>query len=298
MAPVTVNASDTTFIAAAHPTQNFCGLNHITVDNRPRARNRCVGLVKFALPALPEGGTLTRTTLNLFIGQTGCVSPINPVRRLLVYKNLSDFSACTAVWGNRPVTAGEPLCDIAFGYAAQRRYVSCDITPLARGWLEGGPNYGVSLETPALPPAGPIFIGSGCSEHPPLLLLSFAPQPPVPGDAVIKPIFKDVTYTLTGSEPFLFTTPVETAGAAQITFFIQNLGTQPVTAALQISPDGQAFMEEAQRVAVNSGALEALCPYRLARFTRVVISNSSLTAADVKVWAQTQALGYRLHYQS
>ncbi len=298
MAPVTVNASDTTFAAAAYPNQNFCGLDHMTIDNRPRMQSRCVGLVKFALPDLPEGSVLSRAVLNLFIGQSGCVSPLRLARRLLVYKNLSDFSACTAVWTNRPVTADEPSCDIGVTPAAERRYASCDITPLARQWIEGGPNCGVSLETPASASAGPVFIGSECSAHPPLLQLTFQPQPPIPGDALIKPIFKDSTYALTGSDPFLFTTPVETAGAAEITFFIQNLGTQPVTAALQISPDGQAFMEEAQRVAVKSGALEALCPYRFARFTRAVVSNSSLTDADVKVWAQTQTLGYRLHYQS
>ncbi len=71
------------------------------------------------------------------------------------------------------------------------------------------------------------------------------------------------------SQAARYTGPFCTKDAKTITVFIMNTGLSPVTAYLEISPNGVNFMEDPQRLELPCGALGALTPYLFSKYLRV-----------------------------
>lgn len=72
--------------------------------------------------------------------------------------------------------------------------------------------------------------------------------------------------------------------AKTITVFIINTGPSPVTAYLEISPNGVNFMEDPQRLELLPGAMGALTPYLFSKYLRVAaISPHGRISVNVQI---------------
>ena len=74
--------------------------------------------------------------------------------------------------------------------------------------------------------------------------------------------------------------------ARTITVFITNTGTVPVTAYLEISPDGAGYLEDPQRLVLQAGALGALTPYLFSKYLRVAAVGASQGSILVNIQMQ------------
>ena len=86
-----------------------------------------------------------------------------------------------------------------------------------------------------------------------------------------------------------FSSIKDTSLTKTVTFFITNLGINPVTVNAQISPDGNNFINESLIVTVQRGETVIIVPYCFANYTRLVIKNiNSDYHSKVKIWYQAQ----------
>ena len=295
MVSTIVHTCETTSVSLAQPDQNYCSETNLTIDNRPLVNSRYASLIKFALPAAPAGMILLQATLSLYVTQTGISLPCNG-RAILVYNNLSDFSAGTVTWSTRPSTEASAAGSAELCASSVGQYIVCDITTLAKAWFSGTSNYGITLDTPEQAANNPILADSANGTHPPLLTLVYQDVPQYRGTAV--PSIDSKRYQLIGASTQLFTTSVDLSAALNSSFIIQNLGSQPFTALLQLSPDKLIFLNDEQRLIVQPSTIVMLCPYRFARYVRLMIDNSAHINVNSTIWIQTQNLNFNFNYQS
>lgn len=296
MVSTIIHTCETTYVSLAQPDQNYCSEANLSIDNPPLVNNRYTGLIKFALPAAPSGMILLQATLSLYVTQTGISLPCNG-RAILVYNNLADFSADTVTWNTRPTTSGSSSGGTNICASSAGRYTTIDITELAKGWENGNiRNCGITLDTPEQAANSPILIESALSAHPPLLTLAYQDVPQYEASAV--PAFDNRRYQLLGTSVQLFTPSVDLSYALNTSIIIQNLGSQPFTAFLQLSPDKLIFTNDAQVLTILPSTVAMLCPYRFARYVRLMVDNSAHTNVNSTIWIQTQNLNYNLNYQT
>ncbi|SDM52706.1 DNRLRE domain-containing protein [Acetanaerobacterium elongatum] len=295
MVSTIVHTCETTYLSLAQPNQNYCSETNLTIDNRPLVNSRYSSLIKFALPAAPVGMILLQATLSLYVTQTGISLPCNG-RAILVYNNLADFSADTVTWSTRPSTEASAVDSVELCASSVGQYIACDITDLAKAWFSGTSNYGITLDTPEQTANNPILADSANSTHPPLLTLIYQDIPQYKGTAV--PFTDSKRYQLIGTSAQLFTTSVDLSATLNCSFIIQNLGSQPFTALLQLSPDKLIFLNDEQRLIVQPSTVVMLCPYRFARYVRLMIDNSAHINVNSTIWIQTQNLNFSFNYQS
>ena len=82
--------------------------------------------------------------------------------------------------------------------------------------------------------------------------------------------------------------PICVQDARTITVFVQNTGQNPLTAYLEVGPDGSAFMEDPQRLEVQPGEMGAVTPFLFSRYFRVAAWSASRGSANIFVQMQNE----------
>lgn len=86
--------------------------------------------------------------------------------------------------------------------------------------------------------------------------------------------FCEYTAELRLAQTVRYAGPFCVKDARTITVFIMNTGPGPVTAYLEISPNGVNFMEDPQRLELPPGAMGALTPYLFSKYLRVAATGA------------------------
>ena len=111
----TVVASADTWVDENNPTQNFGGTGTLQVQSRNTSRNQR-SLVRFALPAVPAGCSVTAATLRLYadsqiIGRT-----------IDVHQAASAWDEGTVTWNTSPGATGTAVGSLTLGVAGWQEW--------------------------------------------------------------------------------------------------------------------------------------------------------------------------------
>jgi hypothetical protein len=98
------------------------------------------GLIRFDLPALPAGSTITEARFFAFAPKDLGRVPAS----IGLHRITSDWDAATTTWSSQPDHVATPE-DITSVQPDQEGYVSWLVTNLAQDWYRGQPNFGVKL---------------------------------------------------------------------------------------------------------------------------------------------------------
>ena len=80
-----------------------------------------------------------------------------------------------------------------------------------------------------------------------------------------------------------------TSGLSMYTFFVQNMGSHPLSVLIQISPDRSATVNEAASILIPPGVTEALVPQKFGFFSRLAFKACFPgTRSLLKIWFQGQ----------
>ncbi|WP_157277582.1 DUF6385 domain-containing protein [Paenibacillus taiwanensis] len=82
----------------------------------------------------------------------------------------------------------------------------------------------------------------------------------------------------------------DTSVASVISYAVKNKGASSLSAALEISPNGIDFTEDAVAT-IDAGALKVIVPNRFLRWTRVRLTSAHREKAAADVYYQDQTLG-------
>src|ERR1700730_11210062 len=166
-------ASDS-FTNSNQPTTNFGTNVSLKIDGTVAKKT----YIRFDLSSLPTGTTgsqISKATLQLF------VNTVNNAGTFDVFRVTSAWNEASITFNNAPsVAATADLSAISAG--TTNSFVSLDITPLVKNWVDGVlPNNGVAL-TPSSGSGINVFLDSkeaSGTSHPPQLLVFLQNQGPV-----------------------------------------------------------------------------------------------------------------------
>jgi hypothetical protein len=139
---ITINASQSTFIASNYPDTNYSSiaLNEVGNFTVPVAVES--GFLYFDTSSLPSTATIVSATLSIFVS-----SVPNDDITLYYYNCISSWNEATLTWNTRPGAAGTPLTSKIYR-STDSGYVSVDITDGVQQWVNGTTyNYGLQLGT-------------------------------------------------------------------------------------------------------------------------------------------------------
>ncbi|GEM_PF-5525842 len=295
MSTLNLTPSDATYVSKCSPDENFCASDILRIKSDKRLGNLYVGLIKLDIPPFLPDIRVDRAFLYLFLDNHYIDRTFFLPRQALILKNLSNFSECAATWSNRPAHSGTPYAVIDLRDRFCLEYVKCDITALVSDWSDlPAKNYGLTLEL-ASPVCGSIFFESKRGNHPPFVLIEYSHKKPEPicRDARIISDFVDEIHRLQQQGPRATSPLIDISRSKTVSVFVQNLGSNPVTAHLQISPDGSSFIDDPQLVRLTDQNPAVIVPYRFAKYLRTVVQSDNGTGhINVNIRYQSQLLDY------
>lgn len=139
---VSINASQSTFIASNFPNSNYSSLvlNEIGNFTVPVAIES--GFLYFDTSIIPSSATIISADIKLFVSSV-------PNNNITVYyfNCVVPLVASTLTWNTRPGAAGTPLTSKLYKIS-DSGYVAVDITEGVQQWIDGTTyNYGLQLGT-------------------------------------------------------------------------------------------------------------------------------------------------------
>ena len=111
----TVVASTDAWIDEANPTQNFASTGTLQVQSRNSGRNQRA-LVRFTLPSVPAGCSVTAATLRLYANSSIAGRTID------VYRAAAPWNEGTVTWNTRPGTTGTAVGSASLGAAGWQQW--------------------------------------------------------------------------------------------------------------------------------------------------------------------------------
>lgn len=120
----TLVSSADAWVDEAAPTTNYGATNPLNVASRNAARNRRA-LVRFTLPTLPAGCSVTAGTLRLYANSS------TGGRTIDVYRAAASWTEGTVTWNTRPATTGTAVGTGSLGAAGWQTWnVSAEMVAL------------------------------------------------------------------------------------------------------------------------------------------------------------------------
>lgn len=307
MSMIDLVPSDATFICRDDPAADHSRACALVTAAAGRRGITSAILLKFPRPSLAANTVVTQAELVLHPWQSRGAE-IHPA--FYVYSLETDFCGCLATWQRQPKFGGFPQASQPAATCAKDGALHCDITNLAMDWLSSKESHmGIAIAPQA---DTCLMLHSACSAHPPCLRLhccgNLLQEPPEeerrgqqcgPDSEEDRPRqalcgYREKVYLLDICNATACTKAMDISQARTVTFLIKNCGCTAIGAKLQISPDGQDWMDDRQGVAVSPEGLAAITPYLFARYIRLNISSADPKGGKAKVWYQSQSLNYRL----
>jgi len=144
--------------ATTDHTANLSSVADADISNRDPTQNRGTSTIMYAgydvdlgtlqsfihfdLSSIPSGATINSASFNAY------VDVVVGAPTIKVYKVLSPWHEHSVNWNNRPLVLLSPWQGFEITYDDVGKWIHWDMTELARAWLAGAPNYGLSLQGP------------------------------------------------------------------------------------------------------------------------------------------------------
>ncbi len=270
-------------INSQHPTTNYGSLDNMGVgryDNFSTLR----ALIQFDITSIPEGVSITSAVMTLNVVSIYNSSIIDVVTP---YRVMQDWNEYTVNWVNGPT-----IDNNTFGGSVNLFSIgaySWDVTNLVKGWYTGlYPNYGVMLRSLETRNFEAKIIATreyaDISKRPSLTITYEATNL----FSLYGRLKHSDTQTVVTSDSYAGGNVYNTSEMSMYTFFIKNNGMNPAKVKLQISPDGQNWLDGSESVVVLSGEMKALVPYIYAHYSR--LSYKSLNNGEqtnITIWYQS-----------
>lgn len=117
---------------------------------------------------------------------------------------------------------------------------------------------------------------------------------PTPGSGVLRGDFQEHIELLQASDGQGFSETLETEQAETVTVFVKNLGSGPLAAFLQNSPDGADFVNDPKLLELESGQIGYLVPYIFSKYIRAAIQSEG--GGTAQIWFQIQNRSYTQYW--
>jgi hypothetical protein len=243
--------------------------------------DRCGGLIQFSDAQFLHPERIARARLRLLLLRARSRASI-----LTAQANEEPFDPRCVTWVTRPAVQPRPRVDLLADAAWAGEYIEYDVATLLPSHSAC---FGLTLSTrPGQNDAAVFSIGE-CA--PPILSVSVRDDPAPEHGFNITGLFRQHTFHLEG-EGQAHSPQVAMDDAERITVFAKNTGVQDLTFDLQISPDGEDFLDDPQSVSVASGKTMSLTPYFFARYLRARVTSPGGFPVDATLTFQVQTRTY------
>lgn len=285
MAGLVLLPSQNSYISNNKPESNFS--NSSVLYSGINAKGFIFrSLLLFDLILLPQDTLLESAVLSLYTDLGGVK---NDAGFFTPYIITSSWNQNEVTWNNQPEInasiAGETKEIIKSGLC------SWDIKSIVQVWiLNSSKNFGLMLKS-SENAAGDIKRFHSLTDYyyknyRPFIEIRYSHRNQVSIGSRTTTSTIEVSKT---SDECKFSSWQTTAAYSTYTFFVQNLGQNPVCVHLQISPDKEAIKNESFVINIPPGNVEALVPQKFGFFTRVAFKSSfSGRSTNLKIWFQAQ----------
>jgi len=247
----------------------------------PAGADRLNGLVQFSDAQFLAPSRIAQARLRLMLVRARSRAAILKARA-----NAEAFDPKSVTWMTRPAVRPRPQTDILADASRAGEYLEYDVTPLLP---DNSACFGLTLTAHPGRDNAAAFSIAECA--PPILSLSLRDDPE-PGRGIdIAGVFRQHQFHLTGGGQAV-SPPVAMDDAQRITVFAKNTGAEDLAFNLQISPDGEDFLDDPQVVSIAPGQIAPLTPYLFARYLRARVANPAGAFVDAALTFQIQTRTY------
>ena len=245
--------------------------------------------LRFGLSCLASDTLIQRAELRLFVRR----NPPGPAPKIVAVRSVRrGWSEAAITWANQPGAGGVAATEVVD--EAPDETATFDVTDLVRRWITGTlRNNGLMLRASNEGHFSFVKFGSRERHIPemrPQLVITLAgtPCPPPRRPCFRSKVEMDLLVTSVPRSVLL-----QDVGCNQMTtYFVHNKGNTAVVAKLQLSPDGQVWLDDPPPQEVEPGESAAFVPRLLLRFARLrVQTQDPAETARLTVWFQTQSTG-------
>ena len=241
----------------------------------------------FGLSCFAPGTPVERAELRLFVRQ----NPPGPAPKVVTVRSvLRGWSEAAITWANQPKAGGVVTTEVVD--QAPDHTAAFDVTDLVRSWIAGTlRNNGLMLR--AADEDHFSFVKFGSRERhllemrPQLVItLGGAPCPHPRRPCFRSKVEADLLVTSASASVLL-----QDVGCDQMTTYaVHNQGGAAVVAKLQLSPDGQVWLDDPPPQVIAAGESATFMPRFLLRFARLrVQTQTPAETTHITVWFQGQA---------
>ncbi|SHE48062.1 hypothetical protein SAMN02746089_00304 [Caldanaerobius fijiensis DSM 17918] len=269
-------------INSRYPNENYGTLNYMNVG---RYDNYTVfmALVQFDISSIPAGVSITNAvmTLNVIsIYNTNIIDVVTP------YRVTQDWDEYTVNWSNAPI-----VDDHTFGSSVNlfsiNKY-SWDVTNLVKGWYIGlYPNYGMMLKSLQTRNYEAKVIATreyeDISKRPSLIITYEATNL----FTLYSRLKNSESQTVNTTDSYMGGNVYDTSEMSMYSFFVKNNGVNPAEVKLQISPNGEDWLDDSEPIVVAPGDIKAIVPYLYAHFSRLSYKSFNFGRnTNITIWYQ------------
>jgi hypothetical protein len=284
VANLVVHPSQNVFISSGKPHTNFAWSDLLFIG---MGSHCCVKrmLIKFDLSLLPPDISIVKCSLKIYANnyrhtKASIVTP---------YALDSDWNEKTVDWNNQPDINKSIIGKT--GEVTSTGWYGWDITDIVKTWiLDKNNNYGLMLKSYEhkhkdikLYYSSENFKYKCCS---PVLEIKFKKNNSF---ILFSRCTKNNHKVYKTSDNLKYSFAQNTSAFSMYTFFAKNIGNNPVSVFVQVSPDKHSTFDEAAIYNIPPGKTEAIVPQRYGAYSRLAFKSSASGGnTKLKVWFQAQ----------
>lgn len=240
-------------------------------------------LFKIFMNKIPQNVKIIDATLIINIKHVGSGYP----NIITTYALMENWGLEGVTWENQPhyntKISGESI------NVSRRSQCKLKITSIIKKWYKNEiSNYGIVLKNNEIKDKTTSKIVGDMDA---IVQITYSSKNIIGKDLNEKcpPQFTEKVERFDTDDLFGYSTLRNTSLKSTVIFLVENLGTNIITAHLQVSPDGINFIDEPFKVLIEMNEIKYLVPCIFSKFTRVAVKNiNSVETSTVKIWYQAQ----------
>ncbi|SHJ76549.1 DNRLRE domain-containing protein [Paramaledivibacter caminithermalis] len=271
-------------ILSSQPSKNFSEMPAMFLG-RYTSSCICRILFKFPITSLPKDAIIIKAKFNItsFSNTMGM-----PPKKVTPYALTENWLVNTVNWKNQPSFSSD-ICgeSLNMGKGTHNEF---DITSIVRKWYNNEiPNYGIIIKNDEKKDGRYVrLMTTTNTDSGPIVEIVYKLESKCICRVIPTKFIEGIEEFDTNTS-YHFSTIRDTSLTKTITYFIQNLGENSITADLQISPDGINFIEDNKIAMIRKNETIRLIPYVFAKFIRVRVKNINKDETSrVRIWFQAQ----------
>jgi hypothetical protein len=273
-----------TQVASNEPTTNFSEHNLLRIGRNNKSFIYRL-LLQFPITAIPAAAIITSAALKLYMQLAGTgqqAAIISP------YAIDSSWDINSVTWDTQPSFHASLIGSRQKAGLTLIQHIF-DITSLVQHWHNRSiPNDGLLLKTNETTDQSLTNVQADMfnSAYIPLVEINYV----LPCDCICQTTaFVENIEEIGTNDTDQYSLPRNTSLSKTLTFLIQNTGCTPVTANIQISPDGIHYVDDPIIKLIRPEELQPFVPCIFSKFTRIRARNINPGAtSSLVIWYQAQ----------